>query len=135
MAVPDKDGRFILDEGTLINLAIAPDARSRYRMLLGNPKKRAKLLDMLNHKPRLDPRYTTWFKSLEDAIDAMSVPVDTQVYVVSDIGKIDGATLSLGDAIEEMILGGWGTLIGISPTLALYYGERGESAALIQKKK
>ena len=127
------DVRLIMNEETLISLAIERGSRRRYRTLLANPKKRSWLLDKLNHQPPLDPRYTKWFSSFTKAISAIEVSLETEVYLLSSAKEMDRATMTLNEAIDQVPVHGWGTIIGISPTLALYYGECGERAAVICK--
>ena len=42
--------------------------------------------------------------------------------------------MTFDEAVAAVLVAGWGTIIGISPLLALYYGEEGERAAVISKK-
>ena len=123
-----------MDENILISLAIDRSQRARYRELLSNPKKRGKLLDKLNHNPPLDERWTTWYPSFTKAINAVQVHPTTEVYLLSDAADLDGKRMTFSEAIEEVPSAGWGTIIGISPKLALYYGEHGERSAVILKK-
>ena len=123
-----------MDENTLISLAIERSQRARYRELLSNPKKRVRLLDKLNHSPPLDERWTTWYSSFTKAINAVEIRPTTEVFLLSDAAELDGKTMPFSKAIEEVPSAGWGTIIGISPKLALYYGEQGERSAVIQKR-
>ena len=124
-----------MNDDTVISLAIERSSRSRYREGLAKPKKRMKLLDKLNHCPPLDLRYTKWFTSFDKAIDSINVNPNAQVYILSDSKEIDGQHMTYEDAISEVPFHGWGTIICISPSLALYYGECGERAAVIRKTK
>lgn len=117
----------------LVSLAIDPQVRGRYRSLLANPKRRKKFLDDLNHHPRLDERRAKWYSSFSKAIEAVKVKPDTAVYVISATPELDGQAMPYAQAIEDVPFHGWGSIILISPNLALYYGEQGESAAVIQK--
>jgi len=120
-----------LKEDALISLAIQRTARARYRNLLANPKKRRRLLDKLNHSPPLDERYTTWFSSFTAALAHADVAPATRVYLLSASDALDGKEMTLGQAVVEVPTQGWGTIIGVSEHLALYYGELGERAAVI----
>lgn len=122
-----------MNEDALISLAIDRPQRGRYRLLLANPKKRNWLLGKLNHRPPLDPRYTRWFASLTKALASIEVAPSTQVYLLSFDEELDGTSMSFADAVDQVPMHGWGTLIGVSPCLALYYGECGERAAVIMK--
>lgn len=123
-----------MDEGTLISLAIERSQRDRYRELLKEPKKRARLLDKLNHTPPLDERLTEWFPKFSKALEAIRVEPTTQVYLLSAARDIDGQVMTFQEAVEAVPRAGWGTIIGIFPSLAVYYGEEGERAAVIKKK-
>lgn len=121
------------NDETVISLAIERTSRSRYREGLLIPKKRRKLLDKLNHNPPLDPRHTKWFPSFTKAVDSININPSKEVYILSDTDEIDGKHMSFEDAISKVPSFGWGTIICISQTLAIYYGECGERAAVIQK--
>ena len=41
--------------------------------------------------------------------------------------------MAFDEAIDQILSFGWGTIVGISPTLALDYGEEGERGAVIKK--
>jgi hypothetical protein len=123
-----------MDEETLISLAIDRSQRSRYRELLKNSKKRPWLLDKLNHTPPLDARRTEWFPNFSKAIKTINVEPRTQVYLLSAGSEIDGRIMTFQEAIEAVPKAGWGTIIGVSPSLAIYYGEVGERAAVIRKE-
>lgn len=123
-----------MNEETIISFAIDRSSRSRYREGLSNPKKRAKLLDKLNHNPPLDTRYTTWYSSFKKAVESIKVDPKREVFILSDSQEIDGKSIPYEEAISEVPRYGWGTIICITPTHALYYGEHGESVAIIHKK-
>jgi len=122
-----------MNDETVISFAIDRSSRSRYREGLLISKKRKKLLDKLNHCAPLDVRYTKWFSSFTKAVDTINVKANSKVYILSDSVEIDGKHMAYEDAISEVPSHGWGTIICISSSLALYYGECGESAAVIRK--
>jgi len=121
-----------MNEDKLISLAIEKNQRARYRELLANNKKRYWLLGKLNHSPPLDPKYTKWFSSFTKAIQSIDVPPSTEVYILSSATEIDGKHMSFKEAIDEVLSYGWGAIIGISSSLAVYYGEEGERGAIIK---
>jgi hypothetical protein len=124
-----------MTEDELITLTIDKSQRKRYRELLQKPKNRRKLLDKLNHSPPLEERYTQWFNTFQKALDSIAIDGGAQVRLLSSADAIDGKVVTFSDAIEETINNGWGTIIGINPALAIYYGEEGERGAVIQKIK
>ena len=96
-----------MTEAQLIDLAIDPDQRERYHLLLGNPKKRAKLLDKLNHSVPLYPARTTIYRKFAEAVAAAGVPPRALVYLMSDIKGLDRQTLPFADAVARMVEAGW----------------------------
>ncbi len=124
-----------MNENIIISLAIERSSRKRYRIQLSNPNERHKILDKLNHNPPLDSRYTEWFSSFKKAVTSIDVDPTTKVYVLSAASEIDGKMMSFEKAIDIVPSYGWGTIIGVTQDLALYYGETGERAAVINRKK
>jgi hypothetical protein len=123
-----------MNDETIISLAIDKSQRSRYRELLANPKKRRRLLDKLNHNPPLDSRHIEWFSSFDKALASIQVENQNEAYILSSAAEIDGKSMSFGEAVKAVYLYGWGTIICVSPLLAVYYGEQGERAAIIRKR-
>jgi len=121
-----------MDEDTLITLAIEKSQRARYRKLLKDDSKRAWVLGKLNHNPPLNTHRIEWFTKFLKAYRTLNVDPMTLVYILSYAKEIDGQTMTYQQAIENVPKFGWGTLIGISPSLAIYYGELGECAAIIK---
>ena len=124
-----------MNEDSIISLVIEQSSRKRYRSQLSNPKKRYKILDKLNHNPPLDSRYTKWFSSFHKAVQSTNINPSIVVCILSAATEIDGKRMPFRKAIEEVPFYGWGTIIGISKDLALYYGETGERAAVIHRKQ
>lgn len=122
-----------MDENTLISLAIAKEQRGRWRELLKDSKRRSRVLGALNHTPPLDTRYTKWHKFFAVVVRSMDIDDERKVYVISAANEIDGKTMTFAEAIDAVPRYGWGSLIGVSKTLAIYYGELGEQAAVIRK--
>ena len=122
-----------MDENTLLSLVIDASKRVRYKTLLKNPKKRKKLLENLNHNPPLNKKYTVWVPSLEKAIKSIDLSNSYMVHLLSSEPEIDGKIMELQKAVDKVAHYGWGTIIGITPLLAIYYGESGERTAIIQK--
>jgi hypothetical protein len=123
-----------MDEETLISLAIDRAQRSRYQDLPKDSKKRNRVLHKLNHTPPLDSRRTEWFSNFSKALKSVHVEPTAEVYLLSSAREIDGRTMTFQEAIEATLRAGWGTIIGVSPSLAIYYGEEGERGAVIRKE-
>ncbi len=124
-----------MNEEAIISLAIERSSRKRFRTQLSNPNKRHKILDKLNHNPPLDTRYTKWFSSFHKALKSINVNPMTEVYILSASTEIDGKRMPFKGATNQVPLYGWGTIIGVTRDLAIYYGETGERAAVICRNR
>ena len=122
-----------MKEEEVINLTISSEKKERYLHLLANPNKRKKILDDLNHKPSLNLKYTTWHTSFDEALKSVKVNPKHEVYVISSAPQLDGKTMAYENAISEIRHFGWGTIVGVTIDLAIYYGEGGERAAVINR--
>lgn len=109
-----------------------PRRRPRYLALLGNPKKRRKLLAYFYHALAvdLDPRFTQQIAGahhdaewIYNELRARGGPV--QCHVMGDDGDLDGKTVDLREALDVTV--GWGyggVLIACIPGhLGYYEGE------------
>ncbi len=101
-------------EETLVSAFIVPAKRERYRTLLAHPKRRARILEGLNHCHDFDPRYATPIASNTPCIAALlrSRGAPEVCHVISDISTLDGREMRLEDAISDAEMGGFGTVIG-----------------------
>lgn len=122
-----------MNEKDIILLLFERSKTVIYNKILSVPHKRNKFLDQLNHNPHFDERYTKWFSSFRRAVKSLDVNQNAEVYIMSDAPEIDQTYITFADAVYEVPNYGWGTIIGISPNIALYYGELGEIAAVIKK--
>ena len=118
-------------EEALVDAFIVPAKRERYKALLASRRRRAKLLDGLNHCRDLDPRYATEIASSTDVVALLrSRGAPETCHLISDAKALDGKQMALREAIDE------GTLIGCVPgRLALYYGEAGERRLLLERAR
>lgn len=123
-----------MNDETIISFVFDKQQRSRWRTLLANPKKRAWILDKLEHNPPLDEKNTTWYKTLTKATNDLKVSPSSIVYLMSGFPELDQKDMSWAEAIEKVPQAGFGSIICISPSLAVYYGETGERAAIIRRK-
>lgn len=122
------------DEAATMNAFIIKEKKQRYLDMLPQPKKRAKLLDGLNHCRDIDERFATsveWHQALEE-LRKRGAPV--LCHVMSSIGELDGATLPLVAALEMIERGGWGTIVSCLPgNLAYYYDECGYRRLILER--
>lgn len=123
-----------MNEEILISLAIDRAQLSKYHDLPKASKKRTRMLAKLNHKPPLDMRRTEWFSSFSKALQTIHVEPTAEVYLLSSASEIDGRIMIFREAIEAVLRAGWGTIIGVSPSLAIWYGEQGQRGAIIKKE-
>lgn len=124
-----------MTESQLIDLAIDPDHRDQFHSRLKDPRTRRKILNKLNSGSYLHRERTTWFSKFVKPLAELRVEPEAPVYLLSLTSKLDRQTLTFADALVKVPLAGWPTIIGISETLALYYGELGESAAIIRRTR
>ena len=124
-------------EEALVDAFIVPAKRERYKALLASRRRRAKLLDGLNHCRDLDPRYATEIASSTDVVALLrSRGAPETCHLISDAKALDGKQMALREAIDEVETRLWGTLIGCVPgRLALYYGEAGERRLLLERAR
>ena len=122
-------------EQALVDAFIIPAKRKRYKELLAKRKRRAKLLDGLNHCSDFDPRYAIEIPSKTDVVAMLrSRGAPESCHVISDVEDLDGRRMPLQEAIDEAEANMQGMLIGCIPgRLAYYYGEAGEQRLLLER--
>jgi hypothetical protein len=132
-----REGKMNEHEEQLIRIFVDKEARERYSMLLGNPKRRAKILDSLNHSPRFEPGCFHVLPSTTDVpalLRRLGSP--EEVYLISDVRRLDGKMMPLDEAVDEVDYGHSGTVISCIPgKLAYYYGEDGQPRAVLSARK
>jgi hypothetical protein len=122
-------------EQATIRAFIAPARRARWLELLASARRRRPFLGRLNHCPDIDERYATPLPSNANVPAVLrSRGAPERCYVLSDIPALDGQELPLGEAIERIESGMWGTLISCIPgRLAYYYDECGARRWLLER--
>ena len=99
-------------EDRTIDAFVLRPKRARYRELLGNPKKRGRILGRLNHTPDLDPRFVQALPGSTDDPDVLRQHGSPErVYLISCTRELDGQTLPLDEAVMETEYHGLGTII------------------------
>lgn len=122
-------------EEAIIRAFIAPARRKRWLESLASAKRRARILDHLNHCRDLDERYATLLPSNTDVVALLrSRGAPDRCYVLSATQEIDGQTLPLDEAVWAAELGGWGAIFSCIPgQLGYYYDECGERRMLLER--
>lgn len=114
---------------------VVKEKQQRYIQMLGNPQKRNKILDRLNHWRDVDPRF---FKQVPNSTDIPSLlrqlGSPEGVYIISDVKSLDGRTLPLDQATKKIDEAGLGSIISCIPgKLACHFGEAGEGRAILMR--
>lgn len=113
-------------EEKFVDAFVVKTKRSRYKSLLRNSKKQAKILGRLNHNTDLE-----FSKSIELAgARAFSEPllrtlstykIDTHCWVLSDNRDLDSRFLPVCEAVERTALGYSGTILICPPRSIVVY--------------
>lgn len=123
-------------EEATIRAFIDPAMRPRWLESLATPARRSRFLDRLNHCRDLDPRYATLLASNTDVVTLLrqrGAPAFCQL--ISATSSLDGRELPMTEAVREVELGGWGTIVCCLPgRLAYFYDECGERRMLLERK-
>jgi hypothetical protein len=122
-------------EEATIRAFVTPSRRERWLGLLDSVKRRRSFLGRLNHCRDIDERYATAIPSNANIVGVLrSHGAPETCYVISDIPTLDGREVELGDAINQIECGMWGTLISCVPgRLAYYYDECGARRLLLRR--
>ena len=107
----------------------------RFAEMGDKEKSRAKWTDKLNHAPGLKPEHTSWLPSNADIVVLLKqLGAPETCSIISNSSRLDGKSMQLVEAIEEVKHDGWGSaLICIPGKLGYYYGESGERRALLTR--
>jgi len=117
------------EEEALSRSFIVPTKRERTWELLSNPKRRKKITASLAHFKDLDPRWVVPIPPSEQTAAGLERLLRARgardsCYLVSEASQLDSQRLPLGEALEEVIGYGMGTLISCVPgELAFFEGE------------
>jgi hypothetical protein len=122
-------------EEAIIRAFITPARRTRWLESLASTKRRARMLDRLNHCRDLDERYATPLPSNTDVVALLrSRGAPAMCCVLSCTKEIDGQTLPLSEAFWAVELSGLGAIIScIAGQLGYYYDEWGERRILLER--
>jgi hypothetical protein len=125
-----------IEEAT-VNAFFSRAKRERFLTLLRNPKRRDKALNALNHFSGFDERFITSLGTKHDDLAGVlrARGAADACYVISDLGHIDARVMRLEDAIDETVIGGFGSILCCIPgELALFIGEAGTGAYLLLQR-
>ena len=128
-------------ENAFIEAFIVPERRERYKQMLANPKRRRDILDRLNHNldylPSLAQQITGSQHNTEGVarlLNERGVRDSDNVYLLSTLCELDGVTLPMRQAIEEVIQAGFGSVVCCAAgRLAYYRPEEPANGYLLEK--
>jgi hypothetical protein len=97
----------------------------RYLALLGNPKRRGKLLNRLNHAQDIDPSLARPVP-LGCVAESLAVLLEKlgageTCYVIADASDMDGRTLPLREALWRVSVHGFGVVVSCLPGRLCFY--------------
>ncbi len=104
---------------------IIPERRERYLSLLGNPKRRGKVLDRLNHSQDIDFSLARPVppgcvgESLAALLKQMGA--SETCHVIADASEMDGQTMELTEALWRASVHGFGVVLSCLPGRLCFY--------------
>jgi hypothetical protein len=126
-------------EELLFKRFVVPAKRNRYHELLSSARGRQKLIRNLDHFSDLDERYIQSIpanlhqpKLIEELLQRKGAP--PKCHVMSSNNKLDGQDLALGEALQQTIGNGFGTLLScLAGKLAYYESEEANFRYILQR--
>ena len=122
-------------EEKLVAAFMCKEIQDRYRFLLGHPKRRWQGLNRLYHCWDFNEKYAQRLPSNARVLsllqEAGSPP---QAYVLSTWPHLDGHTMPLEDAVQEILALGGGNIVSCLPGELAFYGGEVRDHALLQRK-
>ncbi len=112
-------------ETGFVSAFIIPERRERYLTFLGNPKRRGKVLNRLNHSQDIafslarpvPHSFLTEFL----AASLESLGAGPTCYVIADASDMDGQTLPLREAVWKTRVHDFGVVLSCVPGRLCYY--------------
>lgn len=128
-------------EEAFVKAFIVPERRERYRLMLTNPKRRHKFLDSLNHMRDFTP---LWVRQIPGGLHTpegvirllndRNIKNSDAVYSFSDVSELDGQSLPMQQALEQVLGFESGSVVcGLPGQLADYRPEAPENGAILKK--
>jgi hypothetical protein len=102
------------DEEATIRAFIVSHRRLRYLEQMTEPKRRARLLNRLNHCRDFDPRFATPTSGVS-AADLIGLGAPQRCHLISSSAKLDGREMLLEEALWEAGSCGLGTIVCCLP--------------------
>jgi hypothetical protein len=144
LLMPDAE-----QENAFIETFLVPERRERYKQLLSNPKRRADILDRLNHNLDFLPSLAFSIPGgqhnaagIARLLNERGIRDSDNVYIFPDVRELDGLWLPMRQAIEEVKQAGFGSVVCcVTGRLAYYRPEEPangyilETAVLHNQKK
>ena len=127
-------------EIAFVSSFIIPERRERYLSLLGNPKRRGKVLNRLNHSQDVNLSLARQVRSGCDA-ESLAVLLEQMgagetCYVIADASDMDGQTLPLKEALWRASVHGFGVVLSCVPgRLCFYKAESPTSGFILEKPR
>jgi hypothetical protein len=112
-------------ESAFVAAFIIAKKRERYLELLGNPKRRAKVLDRLNHSLNIDRSLARLVPSgwhpeyLAELLESMGA--GPTCHVIADASDLDGQTLILREALWQAGVHSFGIVLSCLPGRLCFY--------------
>lgn len=118
---------------------IIPQRRERYLSLLGNPKRRGKLLNRLNHAQDIDlslaREVTPGCIGESLAVFLEQMGAGETCYVIADASDMDGQTMDLKEALWRASVHGCGVVVSCLPGRLCFYKPESPTPGFILEKK
>lgn len=128
-----------MEEKSIINAFIIKGKRQRTLELLTNPKRRDKILDLLNHFDDFDPRVTKKIpanqQNIEDILKTLKDKgAPLHCYIISSNRDLDQKRLKLQDALKLIFASFQGSVLSCIPgKLGYYEGEMSGDRCILEK--
>jgi hypothetical protein len=112
-------------ESAFVSAFIIAERRERYMTLMGNPRRRSKVLNRLNHGQDIELSLARpvppgcFSESLADCLEGLGA--GPTCYVIADASDMDGQTLALREAVWKARVHGFGVVLSCLPGRLCYY--------------
>ena len=111
------------------------ERRPRWLQDLSSPRRRAKIVDSLNHCRDFEMRFVTECTNRHEVLPKLrALGAPAICHIISCADKLDGRDLALEEALERTESLAWGTLISCIPgSLAFYLDELGSRRWILHR--